>query len=91
MNKIYKFILGIGAALALASCSTPTNIPYFQDVTNGSTDSIAVSKTIRIRPGDKVSIIVNSDGSGDAGESSEIDIELKKSGDAPTSYTYSAA
>ena len=60
MNKIYKFILGIGAALALASCSTPTNIPYFQDVTNGSTDSIAVSKTIRIRPGDKVSIIVNS-------------------------------
>ena len=46
--------------MALASCSTPTNIPYFQDVTNGSTDSIAVSKTIRIRPGDKVSIIVNS-------------------------------
>ena len=38
----------------------------------------------------KVSIIVNSDGSGDAGESSEIDIELKKSGDAPTSYAYSA-
>lgn len=39
----------------------------------------------------KVSIIVNSDGSGDAGESSEIDIELKKAGDASTEYTYSAA
>ena len=39
----------------------------------------------------KCSIIVNSDGAGDAGESSEIDIELKKSGDAPASYTYSAA
>jgi len=39
----------------------------------------------------KCSIIVNSDGSGDAGESSEIDIELKKSGDAPAEYTYSAA
>lgn len=38
----------------------------------------------------KVSIIVNSDGSGDAGESSEIDIELRKAGDAPTEYTYSA-
>ena len=38
----------------------------------------------------RVSIIVNSDGSGKAGESSEIDIELKKSGDAPVSYTYSA-
>ena len=39
----------------------------------------------------KCSIIVNSDGAGDAGETSEIDIELKKSGDAPASYTYSAA
>ncbi|MEG0764406.1 MAG: hypothetical protein RRY65_00080 [Pseudoflavonifractor sp.] len=38
----------------------------------------------------KVAIIVNSDGSGDAGESTEIDIELKKSGDAPTEYTYTA-
>lgn len=39
----------------------------------------------------KCSIIVNSDGSGDAGENSEIDIELKKAGDAPTEYTYAAA
>ena len=39
----------------------------------------------------KVSIIVNSDGSGNAGDSAEIDIELRKSGDAPTTYTYSAA
>lgn len=38
----------------------------------------------------KVAIIVNSDGSGDAGNNSEIDIELKKSGDAPTEYTYTA-
>ena len=37
----------------------------------------------------KVSIIVNSDGSGDAGGNSEIDIELKKAGEAPTTYTYS--
>lgn len=36
----------------------------------------------------KVAIIVNSDGSGDAGNNSEIDIELKKSGDAPSQYTY---
>lgn len=33
-------------------------------------------------------IIVNSDGSGEAGNSSEIDIELKKSGAAPSEYTY---
>lgn len=38
----------------------------------------------------KASIIVNSDGSGNAGESSGIDVELRKSGDAPVTYTYSA-
>lgn len=35
-------------------------------------------------------IIVNSDGSGEAGNSSEIDIELKKSGAQPEEYTWSA-
>lgn len=35
-------------------------------------------------------IIVNSDGSGEAGNSSEIDIELRKSGSAPAEFTYSA-
>ena len=38
----------------------------------------------------KVSVIVNSDGSGNAGENASIDVELKKAGDAPTEYTYSA-
>ena len=36
------------------------------------------------------SIIVNSDGSGEAGNSAEFDIELKKSGAAPAEYSYSA-
>lgn len=35
-------------------------------------------------------IIINSDGSGEAGNSAEIDIELKKSGSAPAEFTYSA-
>lgn len=38
----------------------------------------------------EVCIIVNSDGSGEAGNSSEIDIELKKSGISPAEFTYSA-
>lgn len=38
----------------------------------------------------KASIIVNSDGSGEAGNSAEIDIEIKKIGDTPTEYTYAA-
>lgn len=37
----------------------------------------------------EVSIIVNSDGGGNSGESSAVDIELKKSGAVPTEYTYS--
>lgn len=36
------------------------------------------------------SIIVNSDGSGEAGNSAEIDISLNKSGAAPTEFSYSS-
>lgn len=36
----------------------------------------------------RVSIIVNSDGSGNAGENSGISIDLKKAGSLPTYYTY---
>ena len=36
------------------------------------------------------SIIVNSDGSGNAGESSAVDIEFKKIGTNPKEYTYTA-
>ena len=35
-------------------------------------------------------IIVNSDGSGEAGNSAEIDIEIRKSGSQPEEYTWSA-
>jgi hypothetical protein len=35
-------------------------------------------------------IIINSDGSGEAGNSAEIDIQLKKSGSAPEEFSYSA-
>ena len=34
------------------------------------------------------SIIVNSDGSGSAGESAEVDIEIRKASAQPTEYTY---
>ena len=38
----------------------------------------------------QVSVIVNSEGGGNAGESSSIDISLQKIGTEPTEYTYSA-
>ena len=37
-----------------------------------------------------VSIIVNSDGGGNAGENSAISVDLRSVGTAPTEYTYSA-
>lgn len=39
----------------------------------------------------QVSIIINSDGSGNAGESAAIDVEFKKVGSTPTEYTYTNA
>lgn len=39
----------------------------------------------------QVSIIVNSDGGGNAGESAAIDVEFKKIGSLPTEFTYEAA
>lgn len=39
----------------------------------------------------QVSIIVNSDGSGNSGESAAIDIEFKKVGNTPEEYTYTAS
>lgn len=38
----------------------------------------------------KVTIMVNSDGSGNAGETAGIDVELRKTGDMPEAYSYSA-
>lgn len=38
----------------------------------------------------QVSVIVNSDGSGNSGESAAIDIEFKKVGNTPEEYTYAA-
>ncbi|SHI42677.1 phage tail tube protein [Parasporobacterium paucivorans] len=39
----------------------------------------------------QITIIVNSDSAGKSGESSSIDIELKKVGAEPVAYTYAAA
>ena len=39
----------------------------------------------------QVSVIVNSDGSGNSGESAAIDVEFKKVGNTPAEYTYVAS
>lgn len=48
------------ALAALASCATPANVAYFQDVRNDSTLSPAKLNPIRLKPGDQISIVVSS-------------------------------
>lgn len=38
----------------------------------------------------RVAIVVNSDGSGNAGETAAVDIDLRKTGDMPVDYTYAS-
>lgn len=45
--------------LLLASCSTPTQISYYQDVDIFDISVPVTVNPIRLRPGDKISIIVN--------------------------------
>ncbi|MCF0173446.1 MAG: polysaccharide biosynthesis/export family protein [Bacteroidales bacterium] len=52
----YWMVLGV---LAISSCSTP-RVAYLQDVTPGKPNKIAQKRDIRLRPGDKISIVVNS-------------------------------
>ena len=44
----------------LASCHAPQNISYFQDSSNGSSLPLQTEQIFRLRPEDKVNIIVNS-------------------------------
>lgn len=56
-RKSVLFCLGFGLLVA-SSCSAPKDIAYFQDLSEGVTDTVAVSHIIRIMPGDKLSIAV---------------------------------
>lgn len=54
-------VLLIGLSLCLASCSTSKKIVYFQDIEQGTTSfALPEPVEIRLRPEDKISIIVNS-------------------------------
>ncbi len=52
------FLLAVWATF---SCSTPSQISYFQDLRPGESEQKVIAATeIKVRPGDKLSIIVNS-------------------------------
>ena len=49
----------LAAALLLAACGTPKEIVYFQDLPAGASSSAMPESQIRLRPEDKISIVVN--------------------------------
>ena len=61
MKKILKTsILSVAAALSfiLGGCSAPKNVTYFQEFDNLSVQEVAKSIPFRVRPDDKLSIII---------------------------------
>lgn len=60
MKKTFlKSVLATLALALLASCGTPQNIAYFQDVYNDTVLSLDQAKPIRIQTSDQISVIVN--------------------------------
>ena len=57
--KLKSLIAYVAAALVLASCSTPKNIVYFQDMNPGSEIPFKNTAQIKIQSKDKLSIIVS--------------------------------
>ncbi len=57
--KIKNIVLLIFAAGLLGSCATP-NVAYFQNVPTGTAEQVLNTLDIRVRPDDKISILVNS-------------------------------
>ena len=56
---ISRLIVPACAIILLSACSTPKNIAYFPEVTNGTTITMAASKGITLKTNDKLSIVVN--------------------------------
>ena len=59
-NLFMKFASAIGVVLALAACSTPKDVVYFQDREDGASIQVLSQQVIKVQPSDKLSIIVNS-------------------------------
>lgn len=58
--KFAKICLAVLPALMFMACHTPKNIAYFQDAEALKTMSNPEAHTFKLRPGDKINIVVNS-------------------------------
>ena len=55
-----RFIIAICTALVMASCSTPRNFNYLQDLTNGQQIEMKTNGIIKLQSGDEINITVKS-------------------------------
>lgn len=60
MKKIYKLIACVAIASTAWSCSTPKDVTYVQDITQGTYTFPTVDGAVKARPDDKLEIVVNS-------------------------------
>ena len=61
MKMNYKHIvLGAIGAMLLASCATPKNYNYLQDLQNGQTITTPTDGVIRLQPNDQITVLVRS-------------------------------
>ena len=58
--KIVRNILILATLALLTSCGASKKVAYFQDLSDGMTEEVLNDLEIRLRPGDKISIMVNS-------------------------------
>lgn len=58
--RLFKSLSIIAAIVCLASCSTPKDITYLQNLNSGQTTQVAPAKAITAQPDDRLSIIVHS-------------------------------
>ena len=56
---ISRLIVPACAIILLSACSTPKNIAYFPEISNGTTITMAANKGITLKTNDKLSIVVN--------------------------------
>ena len=55
-----RFIIAICTTLVMASCSTPRNFNYLQDLTNGQQIEMKTNGIIKLQSGDEINITVKS-------------------------------
>ena len=57
LRKILPFALGV---IMISSCKVPSNVTYFQDQKDGQMINTILSEGIKLKPEDKISIVVKS-------------------------------